>query len=62
MIVLLLGDVNAAKDAYVQSLDLDGYSAKAHVGLGTVGLLNQSIAVLHFPKAIGLSPDMKWPI
>ena len=54
-----LGDVNAAKDAYVQSLDLDGYSAKAHVGLGTVGLLNQSfdIAVLHFQKAIGLSPD-----
>ena len=52
-------DVNAAKEAYIQSLDLDGYSAKAHVGLGTVGLLNQSfdIAVLHFQKAIGLSPD-----
>lgn len=54
-----LGDLEAGKDAYIKSIDLDKYSAKAYIGLGTVGLTKGSndIAVIHFQKAVGLAPD-----
>ncbi len=54
-----LGDIDGAKDAYVQGADLDPYSAKIYIGLGTVGLMKNSndIAVLHFQKAVSLAPD-----
>lgn len=53
-----LGDTEAAKDSYIKACDLDPYSAKVYVGLGTVGLIKNSydISVLHFQKAISLSP------
>lgn len=54
-----LGDVDAAKDAYIRSLESDQYSARAYIGLGTVGLVkgNHDIAVLHFQKAVTLAPE-----
>jgi Flp pilus assembly protein TadD len=54
-----LGDIDAAKDAYLQAAELDPYMAKVYIGLGTVGLMKNShdIAVLHFQKAVNLSPD-----
>jgi glycosyltransferase involved in cell wall biosynthesis len=54
-----LGDGEAGKNAYLKSLEYDQYSAKANIGLGTVGLTNNSFesSVLHFQKAIGLSPE-----
>lgn len=54
-----LGDIDGAKDAYVQGADLDPYSPKIYIGLGTVGLMKNSndIAVLHFQKAVSLAPD-----
>ena len=32
-----LGDGEAGKNAYIQAIDLDPYSAKSFIGLGTVG-------------------------
>lgn len=54
-----LGDNEGAKDAYIQAAELDPYSAKAYIGLGTVGLVKNicDIAVLHFQKAVSLAPD-----
>ncbi len=54
-----LGDIEGAKDAYMQGAELDPYSAKVYIGLGTLGLLKSShdIAVLHFQKAVSLAPD-----
>lgn len=54
-----LGDNEGAKDAYVRAAELDPYSAKAYIGLGTIGLVRQShdIAVLHFQKAVSLAPE-----
>ena len=54
-----LGDNDNAKDSYIQAVELDGYSAKAYIGLGTIGLVKGScdIAVLHFQKAVALAPD-----
>lgn len=54
-----LGDTEAAKDSYTKACDLDPFSAKVYVGLGTVGLIKNKydVAVLHFQKAISLSPS-----
>ena len=54
-----LGDGEAGKDAYLKSLEFDQYSAKANIGLGTIGLTNNrfDVAVLHFQKAVGLAPE-----
>ena len=54
-----LGDPEAGKNAYIQAAELDPYSAKAYIGLGTVGLTKGSpdIAVLHFQKAVSLAPE-----
>jgi tetratricopeptide (TPR) repeat protein len=54
-----LGDTEGGKNAYVQAVELDPYSAKAHIGLGTVSLTkaNYDIGVIHFQKAVGLSPN-----
>ena len=54
-----LGDYDGAKDAYIQAAELDPYSAKVYIGLGTLGLVRNShdIAVLHFQKAVSLSPE-----
>lgn len=53
-----LGDNNSAKDAYIQAAELDPYSPKVYIGLGTISLVknNFDIAVLHFQKAVGLAP------
>ncbi|MBP9706096.1 MAG: glycosyltransferase [Oligoflexales bacterium] len=54
-----LGDLDAGKDAYLKALEFDKYSAKAYIGLGTIGLTKAShdIAIIHFQKAISLAPD-----
>lgn len=54
-----LGDFDYAKDAYVQAADLDPYSAKVYIGLGTLGVIRNSfdVAVLHFQRAFTLSPE-----
>lgn len=54
-----LGDNDAAKDAYIKSIEYDQYSAKAYIGLGTVSLVKggNDVAVLHFQKAITLAPE-----
>ncbi len=54
-----LGDNEGGKNSYIKSIELDGYSSKAYVGLGTIGLIKQSpdIAVIHFQKAVSLSPS-----
>ena len=53
-----LSDNDAAKDAYIKAAELDPFSAKTYVGLGTLGLLKAShdISVIHFQKAVSLSP------
>jgi len=54
-----LGDNEGAKNAYIKSIEIDPYAAKAYIGLGTVSLVKQSpdIAVLHFQKAVSLAPE-----
>jgi glycosyltransferase involved in cell wall biosynthesis/Flp pilus assembly protein TadD len=54
-----LGDLEGAKDAYMKAMDVDPYSAKIYIGLGTIALLKQGfdIAVLHFQKAVSLAPE-----
>ena len=54
-----LSDNDGAKNAYIKAVELDPYSAKAYIGLGTVCLIKQSndIAVLHFQKAVSLAPQ-----
>ena len=47
------------KNSYIAAAELDPYSSKVYIGLGTIGLMKNSfdIAVLHFQKAISLAPD-----
>jgi tetratricopeptide (TPR) repeat protein len=54
-----LGDGEAGKHAYMQAVELDPYSAKAYIGLGTVGLTKATheTAVPHFQKAVSLAPE-----
>ena len=54
-----LGDRDAGKNAYVQAIECDPYSARAHIGLGTVSLMkaNFDIGVIHFQKAVSLVPN-----
>ena len=54
-----LGDGEAGKSAYIQAIELDPYSAKAFIGLGTIGLTRQryETAVPHFQKAVSLAPE-----
>ena len=54
-----LGDNDGGKNAYIHAVELDPYSPKAHIGLGTVSLTksNYDIAIIHFQKAISLSPN-----
>ncbi len=54
-----LGDLDGAKDAYNHGAELDPYSPKVYIGLGTVGLMKGSndVAVLHLQKAVNLAPD-----
>jgi len=54
-----LGDIDGAKDAYNHGAELDPYSPKVFIGLGTVGLMKGSndVAVLHLQKAVNLAPD-----
>lgn len=53
-----LGDKESGKNAYIQAIELDPYSAKAHIGLGTTSLMKQhfELGVIHFQKAVSLSP------
>lgn len=54
-----LGDYEAAKNSYISSAELDPYSSRTYIGLGTIGLMKNSydIAVIHFQKAVSLAPD-----
>lgn len=54
-----LGDLESAKGAYMQGAELDPYSSKVYIGLGTISLLKNSsdLAVPHFQKAISLAPE-----
>lgn len=54
-----LGDPEAAKDAYLSAGELDPFSAKVWIGLGTISLLKGGcdVAVLHFQKAVSLAPE-----
>lgn len=54
-----LGDHESGKNAYVQAIELDKYSPKAHIGLGTISLTkaNYDIGVIHFQRAISLAPN-----
>ena len=54
-----MGDYEASKTAYITAAELDPYSARTYIGLGTICLMKNScdIAVLHFQKAISLAPD-----
>ncbi len=54
-----LGDLDSAKESYSTAADLDPYSAKIYIGLGTVGLMKESydVAVLHFQRAVSLAPE-----
>jgi glycosyltransferase involved in cell wall biosynthesis/Tfp pilus assembly protein PilF len=54
-----LGDSTSAKNAYSRAINLDPFSAKAHIGLGTVALTRNSHdgAVIHFQKAVSLAPN-----
>lgn len=53
-----LGDSRSGKQAYIKAIEVDAFSAKAHLGLGTVSLMghNYERAVINFQKAISLSP------
>lgn len=53
-----LGDLENGLQNYVRSLELDPYSAKTFVGLGTVALQshNYNVAVPQFQKAVALAP------
>lgn len=57
-----LGDGNSGKVAYAKALDLDPFSAKAQIGLGTIALTRSSydVAVIHFQRAVsvGLNDEM----
>ncbi|MBF0441861.1 MAG: tetratricopeptide repeat protein [Oligoflexales bacterium] len=54
-----LGDYESAKESYNKSIDIDPYSSRAHIGLGTVSLVRDSYdsAIIHFQKAVSLAPD-----
>lgn len=54
-----LGDSTSAKNAYSRAISMDPFSAKAHIGLGTVALTRNSHdgAVIHFQKAVSLAPN-----
>ncbi|MFK7823043.1 MAG: glycosyltransferase [Oligoflexales bacterium] len=54
-----LGDRESGKNAYVQAIELDEYSPKAHIGLGTISLTkaNYDIGVIHFQRAVSLAPN-----
>jgi glycosyltransferase involved in cell wall biosynthesis/cytochrome c-type biogenesis protein CcmH/NrfG len=54
-----LGDSTSAKNAYNKALGIDPFSAKSHIGLGTVALTRNSYdgAVIHFQKAVSLAPN-----
>jgi Flp pilus assembly protein TadD len=54
-----LGDSSSAKNSYNKAISLDPFSAKSHIGLGTVALTRNSFdgAVIHFQKAVSLAPN-----
>lgn len=54
-----LGDGDAGKNAYQQSIEIDSYAPKTYIGLGTVALTKQNYesAVIQFQKAVSLAPD-----
>lgn len=54
-----MNDFESGKNSYIQAIELDPYSAKAHIGLGTVSLTrgNHNIGVIHFQKAVSLAPN-----
>lgn len=53
-----LGDGEAGKSAYAKSIEIDPFSYRAYVGLGTVCLTaeNYQLGALHFQKAVSLAP------
>ena len=54
-----LGNSKEGRNAYAKALDLDPYQSKAHIGVGTIALLqsNYDAAIITFQKAVQFSPD-----
>ncbi len=54
-----LGDLENGVSNYTRSAEMDPYSAKSYIGLGTVALQRNdyNIAVPHFQKAVTLAPN-----
>jgi glycosyltransferase involved in cell wall biosynthesis/cytochrome c-type biogenesis protein CcmH/NrfG len=54
-----LGENDAGKSAYQQSIELDQTNAKSYIGLGTISLTksNHDSAILSFQKAVALAPE-----
>ena len=54
-----LGDSSSAKNSSNRAIEMDPFSAKSHIGLGTVALTRNSFdgAVIHFQKAVSLAPN-----
>ena len=54
-----LGDPESAKKSYIEAIELDPYSYKSHIGLGTVSLTkaNYDISIIQFQKAVELAPN-----
>lgn len=54
-----LGDVDGAKDAYVQAGNLDPFNSKVWIGLGTVSIIKKKfdLAVLYFQRAVSVAPE-----
>jgi tetratricopeptide (TPR) repeat protein len=54
-----LGDSDASKSAYAQAIELDPFSARAYIGLGTAAMTKSQYetAVIYFQKAITLAPQ-----
>jgi len=53
-----LGNTKSGKNAYQTAIDIDPYLAKAHIGLGSIGLIkgDHDVAIIHFQKAISFAP------
>ena len=54
-----LGDGSGGKSAYNKAIELDPFSARSQIGLGTIALTRNSydVAVIHFQRAVSLAPN-----
>lgn len=54
-----LSTYTKAKECYLKSIELDNFSSKPYIGIGTVNILENKaeVAVAHFQKAVSLFPS-----